>query len=540
MLRLVLPFAALAAVLVSIVLALLHSALARLNEQRALRHRMVAERIFDELEREIGSVLQHEAERPSQAYDAIATDPARWAPFIMGYYRRDPELTVLAETRLSPERAARLRELVGRAEPELVRERERLAAQPERPARGARRAAPPRPSLDEPRATGASSPDLLRLLNRSGELRERRLHDFASSFAVAHVAGALLAERTAPDSGRTEGLLLDVRALLAALQLRLLGAPQRHGVQLGLAPLSAASAGYRYAHALAAPLDAYTVELGLPRLDDADASSALYGFAVLFTTATVLGLLAIYRMLVVQIAFAERRNNFVSAVTHELRTPLTTIRMYGEMLRDGMVSDEATRREYYATITSEGERLTRLINNVMEHGRLRRGQRRAQLQRVEPRQLVQEVLDMMRPHLEREGFRLELQHSAGCAAAQLDADALKQILFNALDNARKYGRGTGEALIEVSCESGADTLELRVRDHGPGVPEAQLPQLFEPFYRGEAELTREHQGTGLGLSLVRDLVLLMHGKVTAYNRNPGLELRVVLPLRAANSPERQR
>ena len=90
---------------------------------------------------------------------------------------------------------------------------------------------------------------------------------------------------------------------------------------------------------------------------------------------------ALYRTVAVQVAFAERRNNFVSAVTHELRTPLTAIRMYGEMLRDGMVRDDATRQECYATITAEGERLTRLINNVMEHAKLRRGQRHAHLER---------------------------------------------------------------------------------------------------------------------------------------------------------------
>jgi signal transduction histidine kinase len=391
----------------------------------------------------------------------------------------------------------------------------------------------PRPSLDEPRASGRTSPDLLRLLNRSGELRERRMHEFETSFAVARAGTLLVAERLAPESGRAEGLVLDVSALLDTLGVRLLGAPP----QLKLLPLTAAPpAAERHRHRLSPPLDGYQVELGLPPLDDADAGSALRGFAALFSAATVLGLLAIYRMLVVQIAFAERRNDFVSAVTHELRTPLTTIRMYAEMLRDGMVADEATRREYYETITAEGERLTRLINNVMEHGRLRRGQRRAQLQRADPQKLVQEAVELMRPHLAREGFSVELQPAAPTGSWPLDGDALRQILFNVLDNARKYGRGA-EAKIEVQCaRTAAGELELRVRDHGPGVPEAQLPHLFEPFYRGESELTREHQGTGLGLALVRDLARVMHGRAEARNGSPGLELRVLLPLGAADGP----
>jgi protein-histidine pros-kinase len=93
----------------------------------------------------------------------------------------------------------------------------------------------------------------------------------------------------------------------------------------------------------------------------------------------------------------------------------------------------------------------------------------------------------------------------------------------------------------VECARAASgELELRVRDHGPGVPEAQLPHLFEPFYRGESELTREHQGTGLGLSLVRDLARAMHGCVEARNACPGLKLRVRLPLGAAEVADGRR
>ena len=305
--------------------------------------------------------------------------------------------------------------------------------------------------------------------------------------------------------------------------------------------------GYDFAHQLAAPLDSQHIALHLSRLDDEDATSTLYGLALLLATAAVLGLWSIYRMVAVQIRFAERRNNFVAAVTHELRTPLTSIRMYGEMLRDGMVEDEATRQEYYATITSEGERLTRLINNVMEHGQLRRGQRHAHLEKCDVTGVVREVVDLMRPHVEREGSSVTLSIEAPVPAANVDVDALKQVLFNVIDNALKYGRGGDAqaakgatssasapgslaAQIQITCgASNTGSVSLRIRDHGPGIAEGQQHAVFEPFFRGENELTRRHKGTGLGLALVHDLVTLMHGTVHGENRRPGFEITIDLP-----------
>jgi signal transduction histidine kinase len=203
--------------------------------------------------------------------------------------------------------------------------------------------------------------------------------------------------------------------------------------------------------------------------------------------------------------------------------------MYGEMLRDGMVTDDATRQEYYATITAEGERLTRLINNVMEHGKLRRGQRHAHLTRGDAAAVVREVLELMRPHIEREGFAVQLTASDALPEVQLDVDALKQMLFNVIDNALKYGRGDAAGRIDVACaaDSSGGVL-VSVRDYGRGVSESQLHAVFEPFFRGESELTRRQQGTGLGLALVRDLVALMRGSVHGQNRAPGFEVQISL------------
>ncbi len=382
---------------------------------------------------------------------------------------------------------------------------------------------------------------MLRQLNRSVKVRERRQQDLSLTFTVVQAnTDTLVVEREG--DGRREGFVLSVPELVATIQSWVLSAQGLDAVAT-LTVLDTANppdlesprnkaGGYDFAHQLAAPLDSQHIALHLSRLDDEDATSTLYGLALLLATAAVLGLWSIYRMVAVQIRFAERRNNFVAAVTHELRTPLTSIRMYGEMLRDGMVQDEATRQEYYATITSEGERLTRLINNVMEHGQLRRGQRHAHLEKSDVTVVVREVVDLMRPHVEREGSSVTLSIDAPVPAANVDVDALKQVLFNVIDNALKYGRGgdAQSAQIQITCAATATgSVSLRIRDHGPGIADGQQHAVFEPFFRGENELTRRHKGTGLGLALVHDLVTLMHGTVHGENRHPGFEITIDLP-----------
>jgi signal transduction histidine kinase len=518
--KLRLGFIALGAALLLAVLGLLHSAVSRLEQQRRLRHQMVAERVFDEAEREISSLLQHEAERPSTAYDASETDPDRWSRFIVGYYHRDPDLQVVAASKLSPARLARIRTAVARAQATLD------AAALDK---SAGRAEPPGDGEAE-RTGQPSSPDILRQLNRSVKVRERRQHELTETFAVASVPDDLVVVERQGEGERREGFILDAPQLVSTIQSWVLSAQGLDAVaslRLG-APKKAQSNTYGFVHRLAQPLASHEVSLSLLKLDDDDATGTLYGLAALLAAAAIVGLVALYRVVAVQIRFAERRNNFVAAVTHELKTPLTSIRMYGEMLRDGMVEDEATRREYYATITAEGERLTRLINNVMEHGELRRGQRQTNVQRGDVGAVVREVVEVMTPHIEHEGFKVELEVDGGLPAVRLDPDAVKQVLFNVLDNALKYGRGDERQAVLVSCKAEGAAVVVRVRDFGPGVVEEHLSTIFEPFFRGESELTRRQKGTGLGLSLVRDLVALMHGDVRGVNRAPGFEVQITL------------
>jgi signal transduction histidine kinase len=235
-------------------------------------------------------------------------------------------------------------------------------------------------------------------------------------------------------------------------------------------------------------------------------------------------------MVAVAVAFSERRSNFAAAVTHELRTPLAAIRLYAEMLRDGVVAGEEKRREYAATIGAESERLTRLVENVLELSRLERGARPLAASAGDLGAAVAAAAEALRSHAEREGFRLVLEVEPGLPPVRFERDALAHVLGNLVENALKYARGAARREVQVGVRREGDAVALRVRDFGPGVAPAQLPRLFEPFSRGEDELTRTTRGTGIGLALVRGLAERMGARASGRNvAGGGFEVALVFP-----------
>ncbi len=226
---------------------------------------------------------------------------------------------------------------------------------------------------------------------------------------------------------------------------------------------------YAYRHRFAEPFDDLAVALHLAPLPGASGARSVYLLSILLLLAGSAGLFALYRMVGVTVRFAERRSNFVAAVSHELKTPLTAIRMYAEMLRDGIVPSESKRQEYYGTITSESERLSRLINNVLEFSRLEKGNRQMNLVAGPLAPVVEEMADLLRPHAEREGFTLQVESDPDLPPVRYDRDALLQVLFNLVDNAIKYAREAPERLISLECRRRDGGVAVLVRDRGPGV-----------------------------------------------------------------------
>jgi two-component system, OmpR family, phosphate regulon sensor histidine kinase PhoR len=256
--------------------------------------------------------------------------------------------------------------------------------------------------------------------------------------------------------------------------------------------------------------------------------------AVLFLV-LVLGFVALYRLGLRQIMLARQQQDFVSAVSHELNTPLTSIRMYAEILREGW-SGEDKKREYYAYIHDESERLSRLIANVLQLARMERNELRLELKPVRVTMLMDLLRSKLSSQVERAHFECSYLIDAVAAEREVsvDADAFVQIVINLVDNAIKFAAKAPRRAIDVGVRMRGDTsVVFSVRDYGPGVEKSQMRKIFALFYRAGNELTRDTLGTGIGLALVRQLARAMHGEADVIQCDPGAEFLLTLP---ANLP----
>jgi signal transduction histidine kinase len=283
-----------------------------------------------------------------------------------------------------------------------------------------------------------------------------------------------------------------------------------------------------YRRRFSAPLGDLELIFSVKRLPPGPAAVVVAWTAGALFLVLCCGFWLLYRVGGRQIDLTRQQQDFVSAVSHELRTPLTSIRMYADLLREGW-ADEDKRRIYYDFIAAEGERLSRLISNVLQLARMTRSELALEPRPESVAALVDEVRPGIASLIERAGFTLELDCDAGVAesSVMVDRDAFSQIAINLVDNALKFSARAQHKAIDVAWQRQRDgRLRFSVRDYGPGVPKDQMRKIFRLFYRSESELTRETVGTGIGLSLVNQLALAMGAKVDVVNRGPGAEFSV--------------
>jgi signal transduction histidine kinase len=219
--------------------------------------------------------------------------------------------------------------------------------------------------------------------------------------------------------------------------------------------------------------------------------------------------LAVALLLRGTLSLSERRAAFVSAVTHELRTPLTTFKLYSEMLAEGIVTDESKRQGYLATLCTEADRLTHLVENVLAYARLERGDTRQREEQLALGELLERVRPRLLQRVEQAGLTLveDADAQARHTVVRLNVAAVEQILFNLVDNACKYAAPTATTRtlhLETRPSHGRFVI-LRVRDHGPGLTTEAIRHLFQPFSKSSQSAAETVPGVGLGLALSRQL-----------------------------------
>lgn len=210
-------------------------------------------------------------------------------------------------------------------------------------------------------------------------------------------------------------------------------------------------------------------------------------------------------------ALEQLKTQFVANASHELRTPLTSIKGFAETLLNGAMEDEKIREKFVRIIDSEADRLIRITDSLLDLARAEAGKSTIEKQETSLNAVVDDTISSIYPKIESKQLKLEVEIPNELSRVQVNRDALTRILINLLDNAIKYTMDQGTIGIRVSILD--NEIKVEVWDTGVGIPQADLPRVFERFYRVDKARTRNLGGTGLGLSIVKHLVEAHDGKI---------------------------
>ena len=245
----------------------------------------------------------------------------------------------------------------------------------------------------------------------------------------------------------------------------------------------------------------------------------------------LLGIILMIRSVIHESEVSRMKSEFVSNVSHELKTPLALIRMFGETLDSGIVDDEKKRREFYCIIRKESERLTHLINNVLDFSRIDTGVKEYNFEITDLTKVVRSCLEAYKFHIRDLGFEFEVVNDidSDVLMARIDKDAISQALLNLLSNAVKYSEDI--KYIRVRIHRDSNSALISVTDRGIGIPKKEHRKIFDKFYRVTAAKARQTGGSGLGLTLVKNIVEAHDGFVEVESEiGKGSTFTVSLPL----------
>ncbi|MFB3825463.1 MAG: sensor histidine kinase [Bryobacteraceae bacterium] len=256
-----------------------------------------------------------------------------------------------------------------------------------------------------------------------------------------------------------------------------------------------------------------------------------YGALLLVALVALYGAALLWRDMRREVRMADMQAQFVASVSHELKTPLTAIRMFAETLQMGRSRDPETAAEYLGTIVNECERLTRLVDGVLQFAKLEQGKKIFHPRRTDLGRAVYAAVRAMQYPLEQKGFELRVEIEDGLPPVNADPDAIEQATLNLLSNAMKYSGGNREIGLRVRRSDG-DAL-VQVWDRGIGIAPAEQARIFEKFYRVPGE---DASGAGLGLTLVAQIAHAHGGEVTVESApGKGSTFTLRLPLQGGEA-----
>ncbi|HUV14725.1 MAG TPA: HAMP domain-containing sensor histidine kinase [Acidobacteriota bacterium] len=274
-------------------------------------------------------------------------------------------------------------------------------------------------------------------------------------------------------------------------------------------------------------IESYQPEV--PLLKALVTSPRFYVFLLLAGILTF-GLILTVRSVSHELELVRMKSDFVSTVSHEFKSPLTSIRQIAEMLQNQRVPSEDRRQRYFDVLVEQSERLSLLVGNILDFARMEEGKRNIEYEQVDISNLVQEIVSTTQERVQHEGYEIRLELQEALPTIQADRASLNQAIHNLLDNAVKYSAGKKEVVVRVYSDQ--EQLVVSVQDFGLGIDPQEIDRVFERFYRGGDQLTRAVRGSGLGLTLVKQIVEAHEGTVRVESEpGKGSTFSIWLPLK---------
>jgi len=243
----------------------------------------------------------------------------------------------------------------------------------------------------------------------------------------------------------------------------------------------------------------------------------------------LIGIILMVRAVIHESEISRLKSEFVSNVSHELKTPLALIRMFGETLDSGIVTDEEKRRKFYSIIRKESERLTHLINNVLDFSRMDAGVKEYNLREADLVEIVRNSLEAYKFQISDSGFKIESDLLYEPVILKIDADAISQVLLNLLNNAVKYSDEKKYIMVKVSRNT--TSALISITDQGVGISKEELKKIFDKFYRVTNTKAKETRGSGLGLTLAKNIVEAHGGTIEVESEvGKGSRFTIILPM----------
>ncbi|HJV16975.1 MAG TPA: HAMP domain-containing sensor histidine kinase, partial [Bacillales bacterium] len=209
--------------------------------------------------------------------------------------------------------------------------------------------------------------------------------------------------------------------------------------------------------------------------------------------------------------YEDNRNEFLSAVSHELRTPLTYIKGYSDVLEKGMVKNHEEQLEYLTIINKESKRVAHLVDDLFEMSKLQIGKFQLNKEPADIHVVIEKVSSALQPAAERKGIKLKLHYLDQNGIISIDMKRMEQVFYNLIENAIKYTE-IGEVKIESFIQN--DEAVIKIMDSGIGIPQKEIPMIWDRFYRVDKSRTRKTGGTGLGLYIAKQIIESHNGEIT--------------------------